>query len=276
MGTLSSFRVRNANIWYEVEGKGAPILQIGGAGFAHENFSGVKEQFIESNTVIDFDHRGYGNSDKPDQLYTIEGWADDCADLIRELGCGPVNVHGTSMGGMMAISLAERYPELIDNLIIGSSAAKADYTFRANLEIWKALAEAAGMNSHVVAQEIATKALTRNFLDTSVGASVVEAIPDTLERNCSLSIFKSSCDAMINMDLVAGLEKITARTLVMAGAEDVLTPIDQGPSGAGSRMITELIPNAQMYVFEHTGHGNLLEAPEESVAVIRKFLGATD
>ena len=264
--------VNGCRLWYEVKGEGDYLLQIGGAGFAHENFGMVVDEFVKRFTVIDFDLRGYGLSDRPLQKYTMDTWADDVAALLDAIGVEKTHVHGSSMGGMVAIRLAAKYPEKIDGLVIGCSAAKSDWMSRARWDIWKALARAYGMGSEPLAQEIASQALTRAFLDSEQGPAVVKNIQGVLERNCSVEVFCGACDAMSEMDLTPDLRKITAPTLVMAGDQDILTPITQGPQGAGSDLIAELIPNGELCVMEAMGHTNLMEAPELSVEIVTSFL----
>jgi pimeloyl-ACP methyl ester carboxylesterase len=264
--------VNGCKLWYELKGSGDYLLQIGGAGFAHENFGFVTDAMAEHFTVIEFDLRGYGFSDRPVQHYSMEVWADDCAALLEDIGVERAHVHGTSMGGMVAIKLAAKYPEKVDGLIIDCASAKSDFTCRARFEVWKALAQAYGMGSRPLALELATQAASRGFLDTPRGPEIVEVIQGVLERNCSVEIFCAACDAMIEMDLADDLPKISAPTLVMDGDEDILTPLDQGPQGLGNRAIAELIPNADLYVIEGVGHTNLMEAPELSTEVVVGFL----
>jgi pimeloyl-ACP methyl ester carboxylesterase len=264
--------VNGTRIWYELKGSGDYLLQIGGAGFSHENFGMVTEDFARHFTVIDFDLRGYGKSDRPEQKYTMDGWADDCAALLDEIGVEKAHVHGTSMGGMVAIPLAAKYPEKIDGLVIDCAAAKSDFMCRARFEIWKELAKAHGMAGRPLALELATQALSRSFLDSDEGPKIIEVIQGVLERNCSVEIFCAACDAMIEMDLAHHLPQIKAPTLVMDGDLDFLTPLDQGPQGMGNRAIAEAIPNAELYVIEGVGHTNLMEAPQLSVEVVTGFL----
>jgi pimeloyl-ACP methyl ester carboxylesterase len=263
--------LNGAKIWYEVKGAGEYVLQIGGAGFAHENFGAVTEAFQKNFAVIDFDLRGYGNSDRPDQHYDMEVWADDCAALLEAVGVERAHVHGTSMGGMVAIKLAAKYPEKVAALVLGCSAAKSDTLSRYRWEIWKALAQAYGMASRELAIEIACGALSRRFLDTPQGEETVRTIQGVLDRNCPLETFVAACDAMVTADLMDDCRKIAAPTLVMDGDEDVLTPLTQGPQGAGSRLIAELIPNARLHVITGVAHTNLMEVPDLSVEIVSEF-----
>jgi len=55
---------------------------------------------------IDFDMRGYGQSERPSQRYDMEVWADDVAALMEHLELHSAHIHGTSMGGMVARQFA--------------------------------------------------------------------------------------------------------------------------------------------------------------------------
>ena len=73
--------VRGANLWYRISGDGEPVVQIHGAGFGHFNFDPVTPELAKRFRVVDYDMRGYGQSDRPVQPYDMEVWADDLAGL---------------------------------------------------------------------------------------------------------------------------------------------------------------------------------------------------
>ena len=96
-------------LYYELTGPedGPTVLQLGGGLFGRANFGSVNDGFREGGfRLLSFDARGYGRSDHPRDEYTIQLWADDAAHLLDALGIDRVLVHGTSMGGMIAIALA--------------------------------------------------------------------------------------------------------------------------------------------------------------------------
>ncbi len=264
--------VRGCQLWYEISGEGDYLLQIGGAGFAHENFALVTDSMTKHFSVIEFDLRGYGLSERPVQEYSMEVWADDIADLLEAIGVEKTHVHGTSLGGTIAVALASKYPELIDRLVVDCALAKADETADAHMEVWKALARGYGMGSRELALMIATHCLSRDFLDSAAGPETIETISGVLERNCSVEVFTAALDAVQTVDLRSELVRITAPTVVMVGDQDVLTPLDTGPNGAGSRYIAEHVPGAELYVVENSAHTNLMEQPELSARVVIEFL----
>ena len=94
-------------LYYELTGPedGPVIVQFGGGLFGRHNFGFVNDGFREQGfRLLSFDARGYGASTSPREWYTIEGWADDGAKLLDALSLERVLVHGTSMGGMIAIA----------------------------------------------------------------------------------------------------------------------------------------------------------------------------
>ncbi len=271
---MADAHVNGTRLWYDVHGEGAEhLLQIGGAGFAHENFGFVTHLMTPHFKVIEFDLRGYGLSDRPeDSDYSMDLWADDINAMLDEIGVEKTHVHGTSMGGMVALAFAGRYPERVDRLILDCASARSDFMARGHWEVWKKLAQAYGMGGEPLALEIATKCLSRAFLDTEQGRGTVAVIQGVLDRNCSVPVFSGACDAMATMDLRPYCAKVTAPTLVMCGSEDCLTPIDAGPDGAGSRWIKDNIAGAELFIVEGSGHTNLMEQPELSAKVVIDFL----
>ena len=119
--------------------KAIPVIQIHGAGFGHFNFATATPILSQSFRCIDFDMRGYGQSERPFQQYDMEVWADDVAGLMDHLGLRTAHIHGTSMGGMVAQQFAAKYPERTHRLVINCSTAKLDYagvlTFRGWIDI---------------------------------------------------------------------------------------------------------------------------------------------
>src|SRR3954465_1063174 len=123
-------RVNGVDLWYELSGEGEPVVQIHGAGFGHFNFAPATPEISRHFEVVDYDMRGYGQSDRPVQHYDMEVWAADAAGLLDALGKERAHVHGTSMGGMIAIVFAGKYPERTTSVVINCAAASIGRTGR--------------------------------------------------------------------------------------------------------------------------------------------------
>ena len=128
------------------------------------------------------------------------------------------------------------------------------------------------MGSRTLAELIAMQALSRRFLDTSEGRRAVDMIQQILQDSNRVDIFKLACQAMIDMDLRPLLPKITAPTLIIGGDEDMMTPWQQGGSGAGQSYLVEHIRGAKKHVIKGSSHSTLFDGAEENCRVVMAFL----
>ncbi len=265
--------VNGTNLWYEIVGVGECVVQVGGAVSAHEGYDTVTPHLAQHFEVLNYDHRGYGLSARPRQRYTIDVWCDDLAALLDHLGKDRVHIHGGSMGSFVAIAFALARPERVDKLLLGAGAvAKCDGMGVSHFRVWQHLAQAFGIGSRQLADELVNKAFSRDYIDRIGLDTLVKGMVDSASRNADTEVFIDACQVMIDADVRDALANLTAPTLVMVGSDDVLTPLDAGPTGAGARRVAEMIPNATLKVFEGSGHGHYIEQPDESIDAILDFL----
>ncbi len=270
--------VNGVQLYYEMSGSGPTVIQIGGAVNGHEGYALVTPKMAEHFTVIDFDHRGYGQSDRPEQKYTMDTWVDDMAGLLDALDVERCHVHGGSMGGFIACLFAAKYPERVDRLVFNGAVAKCDWLAQTNFYLWKKIATDYGLDSEELALMLLTHAFSRAYLDEMVSSGNLHSLSwmqDSIRRNASLAVFSDACDAMAETDVTGLLGNVTAPTLVLHGDEDWLTPLDCGPGGAGARVIHEGIAGSELYILEGCGHGVLFERADEAVNKTISFLQAT-
>jgi pimeloyl-ACP methyl ester carboxylesterase len=265
--------IGDATLWTEVTGEGEPVLQIHGSGFGHFNFAPVSPILAERFRVIDYDQRGYGASDHPDQEYSIESWADDGVKLLDALGIEKAHVHGTSMGGMVAQALAGKYPERVQSVVINCSASKLGRNGRLVFKNWIDIVELdpAGPGSRILAELIAWQALSPAYLDSEAGQPAVDQIQQILTDSNTLGPFVKACQAMIDMDLRDWVRKITSPALVLGGDVDLMTPWDQGPKGAGQQWIADNLSNGERHLIKGGGHSTPFDSTEEHARVVGDF-----
>ena len=266
-------QVNGANLWYEISGEGEPVVQIHGAGFGHFNFAPATPELAKRFKVVDFDLRGYGASDRPLQHYDMEVWADDVAGLMDALDIETAHIHGTSMGGMIAIAFAGKYPERTTSVVVNCAAAKLGMAGRLVFKNWIDIAtmDPDGPGSRVLAELIAWQALSRAFLETPAGVAAIDTIQQILRDSNRLEVFTAACQAMCDMDLRPWLSRITSPALVLGGDEDLMTPWDQGPGGAGQQAIFDGIPNAEKHVIRGSNHSTIFDNTEEHNRVVIDF-----
>jgi pimeloyl-ACP methyl ester carboxylesterase len=117
-GLEERFReVRGARLRYFTGGDGPPLLLLHGFGGAAWNFTGMAPLLLRGRRLIVPDLPGHGGS-PPLPAPSLAGFADAVAGLLDE----PAGVLGHSMGGVVALRLAERHPELVKALLLAAPA----------------------------------------------------------------------------------------------------------------------------------------------------------
>lgn len=102
---------------------GGPTWCIHGLAGSSTNFSRLAGALSPYTTVFSPDLPGCGRSDPPPRgRYSLVGDADLLARVIEQVSGGPVNLVGNSLGGMVAVALAARHPELVRTLTLVSPA----------------------------------------------------------------------------------------------------------------------------------------------------------
>ena len=89
------------------------LLMIHGAYGDRSVYSNQVAFFAPTHRVVTLDLRGHGETAKPNEKYSIEQFADDVAGLATKLGVDHADVVGHSMGGVVAVELAHRHPDLV-------------------------------------------------------------------------------------------------------------------------------------------------------------------
>lgn len=268
--------VNGVDLWHRVDGEGEPMVQIHGAGFGHHNFGPVSPLLARHFQVLDFDQRGYGKSDRPLQRYDMDVWADDVAGLLDALEIDRAHVHGTSMGGMVAMNFAARYPERTKTVVINSSAARVGHAGRLVFKNWADIVriDPEALGSRLLAELLGWQCFSRTYMDGPDAEEAIAAIATIMREGNEVEVFESACQAMSEMDLTPLLPRISSPALVLGGDEDIMTPWDQGAEGVGQQGIFEAIPGATKKVIEGSGHVTIFERPEQHAELVREFCAA--
>jgi len=203
--------------------------------------------------VICPDNRGCGRTSAPDGAWTVERMADDAAALLDHLGVEAAHVAGHSMGGEIAQELALNHPARVRSLMLLSTGARSSARLRSIVET------AARMPLHAPA-EVCSRAFlpwlfTEEFFETpgAVDAALARTLnnphPPTLEglagQSAAIGLFDAS----------GRVGSIRRPTLVLAGVDDILTPL------ACSRDLARRIPGAELVVLDPGAHDIVNETP---------------
>lgn len=209
------------------------------------------------------DLRGFGESDAPDGVYTMDLMADDMRGLLDSLKVERAVVVGLSMGGYIALSFALRYPERLGGLVLAGTRAGADApdASKARLEIAdRALREGVRpVVEPMVAKLISTSTATER-------PELVEELRRLLLSNRPRGVSGARRGMAARADSIPRLREIRVPTLILAGADDAIVP------PAESRAMAAAITHATLVEIPHAGHPVNLEQPVAFNEAVRSFL----
>jgi 3-oxoadipate enol-lactonase len=257
-------------LYYELTGPehGPVVIQFGGGLFGRHNFGFVNDGFRERFRLLSFDARGYGASDHPREGYTIEAWAADGVKLLDALGLDRVLVHGTSMGGMIAIAFAAGYPERTIAACADVAFAKPDLYRRTLFRIWRRMAETMPWDDF--SDHVTTQAVGARFMESEEGAQIFGLVRQIVALNDPYTV-RQACLAMEEMDLSDLVPRLDRPLLMTNGTHDVLCPPDLAPSGLGARQMAAASEQITLVEFPDIGHADLVECPAEAVQIVTEF-----
>ena len=271
--------IGGATLHYAALGAGEPILLIPGLGLDHSYYRFGMPLLARHLQVLAVDPRGIGRSTKSPPPYTVEAWADDFAVMIDKLGFGPIHVLGSSLGGSMALALAQRHPGKLMSLMVVGGFSELDRATELNFRLRLRLIEKLGMSDEV-ADYMGLWTLTRKFINSDAGYATMRANQDIIRANSAES-YSAFVEALLKWGrcqpgqereakFTTLLDSIALPTLVVTSDNDHLIPKEL------SDLIAARIAGATLVVMPGAGHIPFMEQPAEVVRIVLEFLEGLD
>jgi pimeloyl-ACP methyl ester carboxylesterase len=267
--------IAGATLYYETSGAGEPILLIPGLGLDHTYYRLGAPLLAQHMQVLAVDPRGIGRSTKSPPPYRVEGWADDFAAMIDRLPFGPIHVLGSSLGGAMALALAQRHPGKLKSLIVVGGFSELDRAAELNFRLRLRLIEKLGMSGEV-ADYMGLWTLTRKFINSDAGYVVMRANQANILANSAesygafIEALLACCRCQAGQEqepkFTTLLGSIEAPTLVVTSDNDHLIPKEL------SELIAARIPGAKLVVMPGAGHIPFMEQPAQVVRIVLDFI----
>jgi pimeloyl-ACP methyl ester carboxylesterase len=256
-------------IWYKTTGTGPKVLQIHGSAFGHRNFERMTPLMAEHFEVIDFDLPGYGES-RGAPAKDMAGIADQVYHFMQAAGFGRVSLHGTSFGAMIGLSLAAAHPEVVDRLVLSCFLARYDNAARMMRATWKQCARDSGMAA--VADLTSVAGFGRGYYDRDEAPAQLTSMREAFSKTTPQA-FIAGTETIERTDLSPLIARVTCKVLLLAGAEDNMTPFCPAGSGVGFAQIEKMLPDTELVVLPDCGHYLVIEQPALATANIVRFLG---
>jgi pimeloyl-ACP methyl ester carboxylesterase/DNA-binding CsgD family transcriptional regulator len=259
---------------YAVHGSGAPLVRAA-TWLTHLDYdwdSPVWRHWLEGmgngHTLVRYDERGCGLSDREVGDLTVETWVEDLETAIDAAGLDRFALLGVSTGAATALVYAARHPERLTNLILyGGYARGRKFRSSEKHRLQDALISAirAGWTDP---NPTFRHVLSMLFLPH--GTPEQMAWYDDLQRqSTSATTAARLYDARGSINVVDVAPLVTARTLVLHARDDRVVPVDEG------RLLAALIPDARLVILESANHILLSDEPAWTsfLSELRAFLG---
>jgi pimeloyl-ACP methyl ester carboxylesterase len=243
--------VNGLKIYYEVYGAETTdhplVLLHGGFGFA-EAWAPILPALTKSHQVIAIELEGHGHTRDLDRPLSCQQMAEDTAALLRQLKIKEADLFGYSMGGVVALGIAIRHPELVRKLaILGSSTLAIKDAFEP--ENYKQF-----------------QSIPDDFAPPMLKVPYDRIAPDPTRWPLLVKKVKNLGNGFKGYRETE-VKTIKAKTLIMQGDRDGVRP-------EHAVELFRLIPNSQLAIFPGGDHFIMFTSPEKVISALLPFLDA--
>lgn len=262
---MAEQQINGISMYYEVHGTGEPLILISGLGSDHTFWQDSIPCLAAHFQVIVFDTRGIGQTDAPDDAYSIALFADDLAGLMDALSLKKANVLGLSMGGAIAQAFAAKHPDRVTKLILASTFAVVNTQFRLFLDAVLSVYENGDSPRQIFAL-IVPWLFSARFLDDPKNAAYL-VYDQTNPNQQPMYAWRAQYLALRQYAGLPALNSIQVPTLVLVGEQDRLAHVED------AELLATNIRNSRLKIIPHSGHLVNYEQPDLFHEHTLSFLG---
>lgn len=257
----SAVLTREVSLDYIVQGRrmGIPVLLLHGFTDSRRSFERVLSRLPNSVYAVAVSQRGHGDSDRPEDMYSVRDFAADLAGLMDQLGLPEAIIAGHCMGATVAQRFALDFPERTRGLVLAGSF----FTLRNHPgveEFWDSTVSRL--------EDPIDPAIVRSFQLSTVARPIPAPFLEIVVRESlkvPAHVWKATLRALIETDFTGELGNIRVPTMLLWGDQDALV------SRSDQDRLLEAIPKSRLSVYTGIGHAPHWENPTRFAAEIAHF-----
>ena len=280
MDKESYINIGDTRLFVVERGDGYPLIVLhGGPGLDHHEFADYLDPLCDECRLILVDMRAQGQSDMcPEETWTLQQMAKDVVSLADALGFEKYAVLGHSYGAFVALQNAVDFPGAAAQTIVSGGVPSARFlaAVEKNLaefepeSLRKQVADSWAREAEVQTREEFSSLMRDqmpfhfgNPLDPCI-AEYEEKTADTVYSPAVLQHFSKAEYGGIEVE--DELKNVTQPVQVSTGRHDRVCTVE------AAEAMAQRLPNAELVIFEESGHMTFVEENELYLKVVRKFL----
>jgi pimeloyl-ACP methyl ester carboxylesterase len=240
-------QVNGQEIYYELHGSGRPLVLLHGAGMTiGQCFAAMLPDLVKIRRVVAIEMQGHGHTADIEREFTIANLGGDVVGVLDHLGIDEADIFGFSLGGLVSLQTAIRYPERVGQVAAASVAYRSDGYYPELFE--------PGSDSPRLPTE-------DDFKEMRAAYVAVAPFPDQFDEFGA----KIAPIPRTHKWSKAQLRSIQAPVLLILGDTDLMRiehVID----------MAELIPDSRLAVLPETTHMEVIRREELLLPMIGRFL----
>ncbi len=260
---MERLRSDDAEIVYEIRGKGPPIVLLHPFPCHHEFWNPVASSLETRYRLILPDLRGHGDSEVGDSPALMQKHAQDIARLLDAAGARKAAFVGCSIGGYILFEFWRQFRARVTALAIIDSRPQAD-TVEARANRMKSAADVLEQGTGPFLESMIPKLMGPTTLSTR--PDLVDGARHMMQKMSPQNISLVQRGMAERPDSVADLKTINVPTLIMIGDEDGLSTVADG------ELMRQHIPGSQFKVIPRAGHYSPWEQSSAVGSLLRQFL----
>lgn len=268
---MPKFNFKDFEVYYEVEGKGRPIIFLNGIMMSTASWNTFRNTVIENNTLVRVDFLDQGNSSRMEgREYTHDIQAELLHELVKHLQLKNLTVVGVSYGGEVALRHALYYPEDTERLVLANTASWTSNWLRDIGHAW-----------NKVGKTLDGDAYYDLAIPVIYSSKYYQEKEEWMENRRKILVplfstyaFQSRMERLVNSseshDLRGQIHKIKCETLVISSLYDNLTPLCE------QEFIVKELKNVHHVILPNCGHASMYEDPLLFISLVLGFANAKD